>query len=214
MSERTEFTYKGLQFVRTLDHDYDAGVPWENADGHGVITGWLRDDLVVGGKPIYEQPERFRLLNNDRDTARYYDWTQSLERAEREQWGLGPEELQKLTAELGKPPSPSQITSRAVRLDYEFIRGWCRDEWWYVWIQVTLKGTQVSASVGGVESCNTKYIEGEVSTELAEQCIEDGAEKVSDQIDKLLETLEVLHSAIPRPARLVRYTREEIRNGS
>lgn len=210
-SDRNEFTYKGLKFVRTLIRDDDHQAPWIEHDGHGVVTDWLRDSTIVDGKPVYDQPERLRLLVNDRDTARYYDWTQSLAKAARENWGISDEELVKLKAEAGTSlPSKTAIVARAVRLDYEYIRGWCRDEWWYVGVEVKLKGTEVSSSVWGIESNATAYIEGEVSTELAEQVIEDAPQEIRRQIDKLLETLEVLEEAIPRPARPVRYIRQEL----
>ncbi|MFU7226440.1 hypothetical protein ACM744_06785 [Pseudomonas aeruginosa] len=48
--ERIELNIGGkdLVFAVEFEDDYDAGTPWEMADGHGPVTGWERRNKRPG----------------------------------------------------------------------------------------------------------------------------------------------------------------------
>ncbi|MFO6213067.1 hypothetical protein ACLBVF_10380 [Pseudomonas aeruginosa] len=55
--ERIELNIGGKDFVFAVDFedDYDAGAPWEMADGHGPVTGWERLAAMVEAAPQLAQ---------------------------------------------------------------------------------------------------------------------------------------------------------------
>ena len=102
-----------------VDHirDYDMDAPWENSDCHGVITDWVTRD---------KKPSEL-LLSTSRTFKRFYDVKASIEKATREGWGLSdPERL-----------TPKQIIAESVRQDYERLKAWCNDEWFYIGVVIT-----------------------------------------------------------------------------
>lgn len=102
-----------------IQYDEDSGPPWENSDGHGVVTDWQsRDENLEGWE-----------LNSDRSSYRYYDWRATLPIAIRDGWDAPPY----------KTGTPREQAMRAIKLDYEYLRGWCNGDWCYVGLIVTLK---------------------------------------------------------------------------
>jgi hypothetical protein len=156
------FGHEGLTFRVEFEDDTDSGPPWEECDGHGVVSDWTRRDKCPGE----------RVLCSDRGSKRYYDVQASTAIAKRDGWGLCDEHKAELLERLCRPryrwewtssTSPSGVETRwqvkvqipgrdparlpltageireeAVRRDYEFLRGWCNDDWRYVGVIVTL----------------------------------------------------------------------------
>ncbi|MFH7600603.1 hypothetical protein WDV06_36730, partial [Streptomyces racemochromogenes] len=112
--ERDGYTFRVEHF-----HDSDAGAPWENEDGHGVISDWTTRDKSPGEL----------VLNSDRSSKRFYDFAETCRIALRDGWGSR-------DAEPGM--SKRQIAALAAREDYERMRAWCNDEWSYIGVVVTL----------------------------------------------------------------------------
>jgi hypothetical protein len=149
------FEYKGRTFHFYTNPDQSMGPPWEQEDGHGVITEWSADN---------EKRESLHVLNDRGGPAYFYDIEATLEVAKRDGWGPGtPEE--------------------AVQADYERMRGWCWDEWSYVGVIVMLIkydddatdgwfDTRHTASLWGIESDSEDY-HTEVAYELADQILDD-----------------------------------------
>lgn len=98
-----------------FQHDSDSGPPWEECDGHGVVCDWEH------GRREYDDSW---ILQKDRHSYLYYDWKASLKLAFKDGWGC-------------KPYDTSSAMD-AVKSDFEFLRRWCNDEWWYVGMIVTL----------------------------------------------------------------------------
>ena len=107
--------------------DDDHGLPWEDDDGRGIVLDWRSRE---GKKPGW------RVLNIDGGSARYFDWGGTMKKAKQDGWGLGEEELAKLTADLGAAPTPGQIAERATQMEFDFLRAYCNDDWSYVGIEV------------------------------------------------------------------------------
>ena len=153
--ESSYVAYEGTQEVKypngwTLKveikyDDDDHGPPWEDCDGHGVITGWVpRMDHMEGW-----------YLNRCGSSYRYYDYKATLPKAIKEQWDAPPY----------RTGTKLEQAMRAMRADYEYLRGWCHDEWWYVGLIVTLRdenGRELDEeSCWGYESMCVDYIASE-----------------------------------------------------
>ena len=154
MSER--FTYEGFDFIMELEPDNDSDPPWENGDGHGIVSEWRAKDSKRPGE---------RILHQDGSSCRFYDWQATMLKARKEGWGV-------------KKPLPGltkrAITALAVEQDFERMRRWCNDEWWYVGVVVMLDeyDSTKQRSVWGVESDCGDYIK-EVRNDLAAELLPD-----------------------------------------
>lgn len=144
----------GRQFGVRVERDEFMGEPWKEHDGHGIVSEWTTRPKRPGE----------RILIQNRDSRRYYDVAATLAIAKREGWGTaGTEGL------TGKAKA-----AKAVDADFEFIRGWCADEWEWVVVEVWpidehRKRTGESQYLGGVESLGDYWLE--VATELARDII-------------------------------------------
>ncbi len=135
----------GYRFGVEYFHDPDVGAPWENFDGHGIVSKWTTRDKKPGEKVLIE----------DRQSKRYYDVRESMACAIRDQWGCACPE--------GTHTTRRQTAACAVAADFAFLRGWCRDEWHYAGVRVTwikdnsddpdeTKGEPLTRDLWGVET--------------------------------------------------------------
>jgi hypothetical protein len=128
-------------------YDHDQGAPWEECDGHGIVTEWERRPKKPGEM----------ILNEDRGSKRFYDFQASVKRAKAEGWNISPYDW----------PTKGAQAHAAVMADYEYLRRWCNDQWHYCGIVVTLldddgEETDISASLWGIEDdgyCSDGYHE-------------------------------------------------------
>jgi hypothetical protein len=117
--------------------DDDMGAPWEECDGHGIVSDWTTRDKTPGEW----------VLNSSRGSKRYYDAQETQKIALRDCWGISGD---------ASGMTKKQIAAQAVRQDFEYLRAWCNDEWHYCGIRVTLMNdddeeTEISASLWGTE---------------------------------------------------------------
>jgi hypothetical protein len=135
-NERIELPH-GLYAIVEIDNDCDYGLPWEENDGHGIVSEWTHRDKLSGE----------RVLCGDRRSRRYYDVKASMRKAAREGWGVEPE--------LAKGKTRGQVLAMAVDRDYEYLCRWCGGEWFWGTLKVTLfdeNGEAVGSDyMGGVE---------------------------------------------------------------
>lgn len=172
--EPQQFTLYGVTFTCQLQRDEDHGPPWEDDDGRGIVTAWI-DRLDRDAADAAQ----LRILSSDHGRARYFDQLATLQKATRDQWGLGPEAMQELLAEFTQYTEatiPREIViDRAVQLEYQFLRDWCEDRWEYVGVIVTLDGAHgIERSLWGIESSEQDYL-NETARELAEEILRDRA---------------------------------------
>lgn len=144
------FEVDGRKFRLDIEHDDHLGPPWEESDGHGVVSEWTTREKRPGE----------RVLIADRQSKRYYDVEATMKIALKD-W-VGPEGIT-------KDGTRAQRAAKAVEQDFQRIYGWCNDLWHWVWLKVTLldgcnKGE--FESLGGVESDCEEYI-SESAHELA-----------------------------------------------
>lgn len=157
------FSHDGKTHLADVYTDDDRGAPWENSDCHGILSDWETRSKLPGEWVLCE----------DRRARRFYDAQETMKKARAEKWGLSEPALAKLCESLGRPATRGEILAAAVRADFEFLRGWCNDEWHYVGVCVRATdadGTAIGAPCGnalwGIESGDAACIL-EVAIELA-----------------------------------------------
>jgi hypothetical protein len=127
-------TVHGYAFRVRFEHDDQAGEPWKECDGHGIVSDWTSREKRPGE----------RVLAQDRSHKRYYDIEATIKLATQNGWG---------PHELREGETPGQRTARAVDEDFEYLRQWCADEWEYLCVSVTYdEDDEVRTSLFGVES--------------------------------------------------------------
>lgn len=142
----------GMSFAVYLDRDEDMRAPWRGYDCHGPVSGWMSRGKRPGELVLCE----------DRGSKRYYDFAEACRIARRDGWG-------------GFKGAPRQRAALAARADYERLRAWCKDEWYYAVIQVRLLdefGDEIARSscLGGVESDDWQSCAEELARELIAGC--------------------------------------------
>jgi hypothetical protein len=144
--------------------DQDMGAPWNEHDGHGIVSDWVTRDKHAGEW----------LLSSDRHSKRFYDHAATMKKAKAEGWGLGADRLATLTAKLGRTPTKGEITAESVRFDFEYLSGWANDNWHWCGVVVTDITDDKDAPIDytfalwGIGSEDDDFIE-ETAQDLAEQ---------------------------------------------
>lgn len=127
----------GYTAIVRMDYDADFGAPWENCDGHGIVSEWTSRD---------KKPGEFVLSEDSRGRSkRFYDFAQSVKIARRDGWD---------TAPYGQGTN-GERAHRAAMADFEYLRAWCRDDWHYVIVSIELQRngeTVADDSCGGIET--------------------------------------------------------------
>jgi hypothetical protein len=157
----------------SLERDDSTEAPWITDCGHGPVSGWTTRDKEPGE----------RLLASDRRSCRFYDYAGAMELAKRDGWGLDRPALAELTRKLGKAPTAGQIREASVDADFENLRAWCADEWFYGLVSVELVDEDdceiASDCLGGVESCGDYW--RECAAEMADRLLAEHANESAER---------------------------------
>lgn len=156
----------GMIFAVYMDRDDFTSPPWEEYDCHGPVSDWTSRDKRPGEL----------ILNEDRGCKRFYDFAEACRIARREGWGY-----ERFThrdiAFLGGlyKGTRRQIAALAARADFERLRAWCNDDWYFAVIQVCLLddyGDIIAESgyLGGVESDCWQSCAEQLARELILDC--------------------------------------------
>lgn len=173
-----EFTHKGYTFKLTIDRDDYMGEPWKESDGHGTVSDWRRD---VDSMPSKAPGER--VLVRDRSSARYYDFAAAVKTARKDGWGC----KHSYTYNVGRyvfvsgHATAGELAQCAAECDYDRMRRWCTDDWWWVTARVDLMDVEESVrtltspsgeydTLSGIESDAGAYFD-DVARELADQIV-------------------------------------------
>ncbi len=145
------FEHMGLSFKVEFEADEFGQTPWDD-DGHGPVSDWTTRDKHPGE----------RVLHSDRNSKRYYDFAEAVKLALKDGWDAPP-----YTGTKG------ERAARAAEADYERLRAWCNNDWYYIGVVVTLldtdgNETRERESLWGIESDCEDYLT-EVAYELAEE---------------------------------------------
>ena len=153
----------GYTFEVETQPDEHMQAPWKEHDGHGPVSDWRPEDS--------KRPEE-RILHQDRSSCLFYDWDEAVQIAKRDGWG---------TADGRQPgETAGAYAVRAVQADYDYLARYCRGDWSYVDVIVTLldedgRPTEEREVLGAVENIDTKYV----------------LEVANDLIDEILARIEV-----------------------
>lgn len=129
-------------------YDHDMGPPWEEHDGHGPVSEWTRRSKRPGE----------RVLHRHRFTARYYDFAAAVKIARKEKWDAPPY----------KTGTPGEQAVRAVEADFEHLRRWVNERWW--WCGYTAEARDATGkliwndALWGIESNEIDHFTGEVTS--------------------------------------------------
>ena len=157
-----KFTYEGHTFKLEVEYDTDMRAPWEECDGYGEVSDWTTRDKKPGE----------RVLSSDRYSKRYYDVQASIEKATREGWGLGEEDRQKLAQKLGRQPTQKEIVAQSVEQDFECLRRWCANEWYWAVLHVWMADhPEHETYLGGVEYDPWEDYHEECAREMASEVL-------------------------------------------
>lgn len=201
--ETFEFEFDGVAYVATVTRDSVGGAPWDEEDGHGDVSDWTTRDKLPGEL----------VLNEDRDRKRFYDFAGACRTARRDGWGFLPGKLkyekradcwhawcegfdgkEHISTDVNRAVSAvyeehratmtaRQYAAGAAMADFNRLRAWCNDEWFYVGVTVrradACECSGDSESLWGIESDAGEYIR-QVAEELAEELAEQLAEQRAD----------------------------------
>jgi hypothetical protein len=148
----------GLTFQVEFEHDGDTCAPWEDGDGHGIVSDWTSRDKRAGEL----------VLNSAHGSKRYYDYAATCKIALRDGWGHGDD----VAGETKR-----QKAARATLADFEYLRLWCVDQWSYNTVIVTLLDengdvTEICDTLCAVETYNDYHetVAREMAENLAAEC--------------------------------------------
>lgn len=134
--DTVELLHGGQKYIAKLYYDNDSGMPWENCDGHGPVIRAFTAHRSRG----YKYPGWRPLNDPDRHEYQYYyDWQAACKKARKEGWNSEPYD------------APNRV-ARAVEADFQFLRAYLRQDWYYVGIVIEdARGKELDC-VWGVES--------------------------------------------------------------
>lgn len=119
-----------------VPYDEHMGPPWEEHDGHGIVSEWTRRAKAPGEMVLAE----------DHGSYRYYDFAESVKLARKDGWGPSDKDSGK---------TPGERAHLAALEDYRRLKAWCNDQWTWVGVVVTATapdGAQSQDSLWGIES--------------------------------------------------------------
>ena len=111
--------------------DDSMGTPWDEHDFHGPVSDWRNIDSKAPGE---------RVLCTDRHSARFYDVQEAMQIAKRDGWGCEHEEHR----------TKGEIAACAVNSDFENLRAWCNNDWW--WVGVVLSKHELEEDEDGEQT--------------------------------------------------------------
>jgi hypothetical protein len=154
----------GFTVTARIEYDQDSGPPWENEDGHGPVSEWTRRDKAPG--------ERLLCDDSHGGSKRYYDFAEAVRLARRDGWGSAGDDGLKL----------GEKAARAAERDFDVLRAWCRDEWRYCGVVLSVSRDDVTldeyaASLWSIEAnypdSDNSYL-ADVANELLAEAVDVG----------------------------------------
>lgn len=149
-------THGAHSFRVNIERDDDLGAPWEEHEGHGPVSEWTTRDKKAGE----------RVLSSDRSIKRFYDIAAATKTA-RAEWSISDAKRTEIEAKLGRAMTNGEIAAHAVESDFEYLKAWCEDRWYWVGVVVTHIGPDDDSdktpdyghALWGLESEDDEYIE-------------------------------------------------------
>jgi hypothetical protein len=138
-------TQHGQSYLVEWFFDECTGAPWQEHDGHGIVSDWTSRSKKPGEL----------VLHSDRGMSRYYDFAATVEKAKIEGWNVSPYDWK----------TKGEQAAAATMADFENLRRWCNDLWHWCGIVVTVLDdegdkTDIQSSLWGLEDdgfCSAGY---------------------------------------------------------
>lgn len=193
--------------------DEHMGAPWEEHDGHGPVSEWtdrakrpgervLNEDR--GSKRYYDFQEAVKIARRDG-----WGWIPHKLTIERDgetypcggRATAGPftahdaEDFNRAIHSVYKQHretmTAGQYAAHAAERDYQAMRAWCRDEWWWGGVVLSVEKAGVvlddhAASLWGIE-CNYPESDNSYLTEVANELLPEAIEAGKAVMEKLSE---------------------------
>lgn len=176
------FTRDGVLFRVKFRTDDTDTAPWEEHDGHGPVSDWTTRDKAPGEL----------VLAADRGSKRFYDFAAAVAMAKRDGWGHGDD----VPGE-----TPGQKATRAALADFEYLRGWCCDDWCYIGVIVEAlenDGEELATeSLWRVESNGGAYV-SQVVEDLTASILADLAKTAAAAAEKATAKAARLQAIVDR----------------
>lgn len=136
-------TKQHLEHTITVEwfYDYACEAPWEHEEGHGPVSDWVTRDKHPGEL----------VLCSDRRSYRYYDYAEAIKIAKRDRWDARPY----------KTGTKGQQAHRAVMADFDYLKRWCDNDWFWCGYVVKIDGTDYDESLWGIDSDSVKEFTNE-----------------------------------------------------
>lgn len=203
IGDSIECEHGPFTITATIEHDSDTGAPWLEHDGHGPVSDWTTRAKRPGEL----------LLHSDGPHKRYYDFAQACRIARRDGWGISDAALQELRGPTRRVVAseyhvengirqdkltwedcaPRKVTKRMIASasamsDYESLKAWCNDEWYWGRIVVTVTHTEseielASDSLWGIDAnypgSDNSYLT-DCAMELAESALSEARNRAKE----------------------------------
>ena len=106
-----EITLNGREYRLDISQD-DIGAPWDNCDGHGIVSDWTARSKAPGEM----------VLSEDHGLKRFYDFAESCKIALRDGWNMA---------------KTRKDAAKAALQDFENLKAFCDDVWTYSVVTLT-----------------------------------------------------------------------------
>lgn len=157
-------TIDGREYRVEIEQDEVADAPWEASDVHGAVRRSNRRH--VEGESDKRPGERPLNSPGRHEYQFYYDWQAACRTARADGWNAAPYD------------APNRV-QRAVRADFDYLRGYLAGDWCYVSVTVTDDETGESDSVCGVEGIGgfAQEVAQELAGCLAQEATQESIER-------------------------------------
>jgi len=170
-------TAKGNKFKVEVLYDDTGETPWGSCDGRGQVSDWTSRDKKPGEV----------ILCEDRNSKQFYDMQGAIKTARADGWsceGVLPTD------------TPGQKAVKAAQSDFNYLKAWCDNDWWYCCLRVVLLDPDGSERdsyddyLGGVEDGYYMNME-----KYAMECAQGVAEEIENRYleDLNMELISELH---------------------
>ena len=169
---------EGFKVRAVIRRDEFMGEPWKEHDGHGPVSEWTTRDKRPGERILVADDRLYSKMR------RYYDVERAVTIAKRDGWDAPP---------YGEG-TPGERAARAVERNFQALRAWCHDEWYWgsMHLEVSFRAVELddcAASLGGIEVNWPGWGEGDNShlLDIANELLPEAIERAK----AVLETLQV-----------------------
>lgn len=164
----------GFTVTAKVERDDDSDAPWDREEDDCLVSDWRPKNSKRPGE---------RVLCENRGSCRFYNWQEAIQIARKDGWD----------AEPYGTGTPGERAERAVLRDFENLKAWCADEWWYVGIILSVEYngkelTDHAASLWGIE-CNYPGSDNSYLLEVANDLLSEALETAENRRVELIQSL-------------------------